>query len=95
MDAGSEDVVKAVVDECLELYGRLDVFFANAGVSLTTRRVLESSAEDFMTVMRTNALRCVYQISPSHAATSATARHATSQTRLNPTQPNPTLPLLT
>ncbi|KAK0352467.1 hypothetical protein LTR91_026172 [Friedmanniomyces endolithicus] len=56
MDAGSEDDVKAVVDECLELYGRLDVFFANAGVSLTTRRVLESSAEDFMTVMRTNAL---------------------------------------
>ncbi|KAK0938146.1 hypothetical protein LTR29_010257 [Friedmanniomyces endolithicus] len=56
MDAGSEADVKAVVDECLELYGRLDVFFANAGVSLTTKRVLESSAEDFMTVMRTNAL---------------------------------------
>ncbi|KAK0311193.1 hypothetical protein LTR01_003187 [Friedmanniomyces endolithicus] len=56
MDAGSEADVKAIVDECLEMYGRLDVFFANAGVSLTTTRVLEGSAEDFMTVMRTNAL---------------------------------------
>jgi len=66
MDAGSEDDVKGVVDECLELYGRLDVFFANAGVSLTTRRVLESSAEDFMTVMRTNALRCVNLLNLTH-----------------------------
>ncbi|KAK0910206.1 hypothetical protein LTR02_004015 [Friedmanniomyces endolithicus] len=67
MDAGSEDDVKGVVDECLELYGRLDVFFANAGVSLTTRRVLESSAEDFMTVMRTNALSSQTR-RPRHAA---------------------------
>ncbi|KAK3640320.1 hypothetical protein LTR56_011916 [Elasticomyces elasticus] len=56
MDAGSEDDVKRIVDECLSLYGQLDVFFANAGVSLTTTRVTESSAETFMEVMRVNAL---------------------------------------
>lgn len=57
MDAGAEEDVKRIVDECLEMYGRLDVFFANAGISITMKRVTESSAEDFMKVMRTNALR--------------------------------------
>ncbi|TKA83614.1 hypothetical protein B0A55_00433 [Friedmanniomyces simplex] len=56
LDAGSEDDVKGVVDECLELYGQLDVFFANAGVSGSGKRVLEGGAEEFMGVMRTNAL---------------------------------------
>ena len=57
IDAGDEGDVERVVNEALEAYGRLDVFFANAGISITTKRVLDSSGEDFMKVMKTNALR--------------------------------------
>lgn len=57
VDAGDESSVESVVNEALEKYGRLDVFFANAGISITTERVTEASAEKFMTNMRTNALR--------------------------------------
>jgi NAD(P)-dependent dehydrogenase (short-subunit alcohol dehydrogenase family) len=57
IDAGSEADVQSVVDECLRLYDRLDVFFANAGIVGTNKKVTESGAEDFMKVMRTNALR--------------------------------------
>ena len=56
-DAGEEADIERVCNEALEKYGRLDVFFANAGISITAQRVLESSADDFMKVMKTNALR--------------------------------------
>lgn len=57
MDAGEEADVEKVVNEALEKYGRLDVFFANAGISVTMAKVLDAEAEDFMQVMKTNALR--------------------------------------
>lgn len=57
MDAGEEKDVERIVNEALEKYGRLDVFFANAGISITAERVTEASAEKFMQVMRTNAMR--------------------------------------
>ena len=57
VDAGEERDVERVVDEVLEKYGRLDIFFANAGISITMKGVLDSSADDFMKVMKTNALR--------------------------------------
>ena len=57
MDAGEEKDVEKVVNEALEKYGRLDVFFANAGISISAERVTEASAEKFMQVMRTNAMR--------------------------------------
>jgi len=56
MDAGEESDIKSVVDEALNKYGRLDVFFANAGILGSTTTVTESSGEDFMKVMRVNAL---------------------------------------
>ncbi|EME78770.1 uncharacterized protein MYCFIDRAFT_72506 [Pseudocercospora fijiensis CIRAD86] len=56
VDAGKEEDVAKVVDEALSRFGRLDVFFANAGISVTMKSVLESDAEDFMDVMRVNAL---------------------------------------
>ncbi|OQO05698.1 hypothetical protein B0A48_09791 [Cryoendolithus antarcticus] len=56
VDAGEEADVAGVVDEAVNKYGRLDVVFANAGISITQGRILESSAEDFVKVMRTNAL---------------------------------------
>lgn len=57
MDAGEEKDVARIVDEALEKYGRLDVFFANAGISISAERITEASAEKFEKVMRTNALR--------------------------------------
>jgi NAD(P)-dependent dehydrogenase (short-subunit alcohol dehydrogenase family) len=54
-DAADEAAVKAVVGDALEAYGRLDVFFANAGIS-SGKVFWEEDAEGFMKVMRTNAL---------------------------------------
>lgn len=57
-DAGNEEAVKSVVDEAVETYGRLDVFFANAGIVGGYGRLQdeESTGEKFMQVMKTNAL---------------------------------------
>jgi NAD(P)-dependent dehydrogenase (short-subunit alcohol dehydrogenase family) len=54
-DAGEESAVKAVVQEAVDKYGRLDVFFANAGIS-SAKIFYESSGEEFMKMMKTNAL---------------------------------------
>jgi len=56
LDAGEEEQVKAVVDDAVKEYGRLDVFFANAGINLSTSRIGDASADEFMAVMKTNAL---------------------------------------
>ncbi|EME40606.1 hypothetical protein DOTSEDRAFT_74226 [Dothistroma septosporum NZE10] len=56
VDAGDEKDVEGIVNDALAKYGRLDIFFANAGVSVLPKSVLESSADDFMTTMRINAL---------------------------------------
>ncbi|TKX22605.1 hypothetical protein C1H76_5388 [Elsinoe australis] len=56
LDAGKEEDIKSVVDSALSRYGRLDIFFANAGVANPSGRIYEASAKDFMEVMRVNAL---------------------------------------
>ena len=58
-DAGDEESVKNVVQEALDKYGRLDVFFANAGIS-SKEVFYESNSEKFMQMMKTNALRYVW-----------------------------------
>jgi NAD(P)-dependent dehydrogenase (short-subunit alcohol dehydrogenase family) len=58
-DASDEAAVKAVVEEALKLYGRLDVFFANAGISGTPSIFMDTEVEDFMRMMKTNTLRYV------------------------------------
>jgi NAD(P)-dependent dehydrogenase (short-subunit alcohol dehydrogenase family) len=57
MDAAEEADVDRVVNQALKLYGRLDAFFANAGIAVNQKRVLDSSAPDFMDVNKINALR--------------------------------------
>lgn len=57
VDAGEEEDVKGIVDAALDQYGRLDIFFANAGISVTMAKVLDAEVDDFMQVMKTNALR--------------------------------------
>lgn len=68
VNAAEEDDVKRVVDEALEKYGRLDVFFANAGISINPKSVLESTTEDFKMTMEINAMSYVscLPLSPTH-----------------------------
>lgn len=47
--------MKAVVDEALATYARLDIFFANAGIS-SGRVFWEEDTAGFMKMMRTNTL---------------------------------------
>ena len=55
-DAGDEAAVKAVVDEAIENYGRLDIMFANAGIVGTNKIFTEIESEQFMKTMKTNVL---------------------------------------
>lgn len=54
-DAGNEAEVKAVVDEALEKYGRLDIMFANAGIVGAPKVFTDISGDEFMKTMDTNA----------------------------------------
>lgn len=47
--------MKAVVDEAIEKYGRLDIMFANAGISGPHNQFTEITGDEFMQVMDTNA----------------------------------------
>ena len=55
-DAGDEKAVREVVDDALNRYGRLDVFFANAGIAGPMTRFTEIAADDFMETLRVNSL---------------------------------------
>ncbi|KAF2120510.1 hypothetical protein BDV96DRAFT_594966 [Lophiotrema nucula] len=54
-DASDEDSVKNVVAEAVDRYGRLDVFFANAGIS-SAKVFWEEDTEGFMKMLKTNTL---------------------------------------
>lgn len=56
-DAGDEKEVKAVVDDALAKYNRLDIFFANAGVAGKPTLFTEFDDSEFMDIMRVNTLR--------------------------------------
>ena len=57
-DASDEAAVKAVVEDALQKYGRLDVMFANAGIA-SMKVFYETTTEEFMKMMKTNVLRLV------------------------------------
>lgn len=54
-DASDEKSVKAVVEEALQKYGRLDIFFANAGIG-SGNLFTETTEEEFMRVLKANTL---------------------------------------
>lgn len=56
VDVGEEAAVKAVVDEAIATYGRLDIMFANAGIVGTPAIFSDIGADSFMRTMRTNVL---------------------------------------
>ncbi|KAL4806781.1 hypothetical protein BDV18DRAFT_138212 [Aspergillus unguis] len=55
-DAADEDSVKAVVDDALSTYGRLDIFFANAGISGSNVPFTDVSGEGFAETLRVNTV---------------------------------------
>jgi NAD(P)-dependent dehydrogenase (short-subunit alcohol dehydrogenase family) len=58
-DAADETAVKEVVDDALKNYGRLDIFFANAGVIGTPKIFTDISADEFLATLKTNVVRLV------------------------------------
>jgi NAD(P)-dependent dehydrogenase (short-subunit alcohol dehydrogenase family) len=55
-DAGSDDDVQDLVQAALQYFGRLDVFFANAGVSGGLASIFEQSVEDWQEILRVNLI---------------------------------------
>ncbi|KAI1395996.1 3-oxoacyl-acyl carrier protein reductase [Hypoxylon fuscum] len=53
-DAADEKAVKEVVDHAIQTYGRLDVFFANAGVVGRVALFNDIGKDEFMRVLDTN-----------------------------------------
>lgn len=56
-DAADEKSVKEVVEHAVGKYGRLDVFYANAGITGQQITFTGVTEEEFMRVMKTNVLR--------------------------------------
>ncbi|KAI9732381.1 MAG: hypothetical protein M1834_001589 [Cirrosporium novae-zelandiae] len=67
-DAGSEEHIKAVVNEAIEKYGRLDIMFANAGIVGQPKIFTDVTGEEFMRTMKTNALRFHVFLATKYAA---------------------------
>lgn len=55
-DAADEKAVTAVIDDAIAKYGRLDVFFANAGIVGQPKMFTQIDGDAFMNTMRVNAL---------------------------------------
>ena len=55
-DAGDEAAVKALVERAVADHGRLDIFFANAGVSGGWDGIFDQSAADWAEVLRINLI---------------------------------------
>ncbi|KAI9489356.1 hypothetical protein BDB00DRAFT_618770 [Zychaea mexicana] len=55
-DAASTEGVTNIVAEAMEMFGRLDVYFANAGMSLPRVRLEDADESSFMEVVRVNSL---------------------------------------
>lgn len=48
--------VKALVENCVAKYGRLDVAFYNAEIFLTPAKIQGISLENFLDILRTNVI---------------------------------------
>jgi len=57
-DASSEEAVQAVCEEAVATYGRLDIFYANAGISGSALTpVTDIAVDQFMWTLKTNVVR--------------------------------------
>ncbi|PYI11817.1 3-oxoacyl-reductase [Aspergillus sclerotiicarbonarius CBS 121057] len=55
-DAADENAVKAVVDDALQKYGRLDIFFANAGIVGQPKTFTDITGAEFLKTLNTNTV---------------------------------------
>lgn len=55
-DAGREDDVRELIERTVREHGRLDVFFANAGVSGGFASIAEQTANDWAEILRVNLI---------------------------------------
>jgi NAD(P)-dependent dehydrogenase (short-subunit alcohol dehydrogenase family) len=56
IDAGSENDVKKLIDTAIHEFGRIDVVYANAGVSGGLTSLLDITTENFSEILRINLL---------------------------------------
>jgi len=70
-DASDETAISNVCKQALQEEGRLDVFFANAGIA-TSDTLENTTTETFMNVMRVNALSVFLAIKHASAAMKVT-----------------------
>jgi NAD(P)-dependent dehydrogenase (short-subunit alcohol dehydrogenase family) len=56
-DASDEEAVRAVVDDAVKKYGRLDIFFANAGIVGQHKIFSEITADEFLHTLKINVVR--------------------------------------
>lgn len=61
-DAGSEDEVRDLVDRIVQQHGKLDIFFANAGVSGGMATLSDQGEDDWAEVLRINLIGCAMAI---------------------------------
>lgn len=73
VDAASDSAVTGIIEQAMSKFGRLDVFFANAGVA-TGDRIQDETAESFMRMMRINALSCFLAIKHAGVAMAVTGK---------------------
>src|SRR5438270_1992271 len=55
-DAGSEEAVRALIDQVVKQHGGLDIFFANAGVSGGFATIAEQTERDWAEILRVNLI---------------------------------------
>lgn len=70
-DAADEKAIEQVCERALKEHGRLDCFFANAGIS-RLNLLQTSEPADFMEVMRVNTLSCFLAVKHASEAMKAT-----------------------
>ncbi|MCA1654384.1 MAG: SDR family NAD(P)-dependent oxidoreductase [Sphingomicrobium sp.] len=70
-DAGREEDIRALVDRVVSDHGRLDIFFANAGISGGLASIFDQSVDDWTEILRVNLIGPFLAI--KHAATAMTA----------------------
>jgi NAD(P)-dependent dehydrogenase (short-subunit alcohol dehydrogenase family) len=73
VDAADEVQVKGIAQDALRTYGRLDVFFANAGIARHDT-LQDSTAEEFMDMLRVNTLSVFLAIKHASAAMQVTSK---------------------
>lgn len=67
-DAADESAVAAVISDAMASYGRVDIYFANAGVVGQPKVFTDISSEEFMSTLRTNTLGVFLAVKHAAAA---------------------------